>query len=127
MNSFIERAKKLVESGDDINVLKSPGCTLLHWACDMGDMESIVYLIEHGADVNCPSTCLNTPFHFAVWNSETHIDIIKYLLDCGADKDAKNDAGETVVQRARRRNNDFVAQFIESYEPVPTKGVHLDD
>jgi len=54
-------------------------------------------------------------------------DIIKLLLDKGADREAVSDDGVNAVQIAKYNNNDAIADFINNYQPeqIPeTKGVY---
>jgi len=125
-HSLMKRAIEVVESGRDIDWAGGPvNDTLLHEACDEDDINTIKYLVDHGADINKPNKYGNTPFHYYVFR-EPSIRMVNYLLDKGADKDKLDDYGQTVAQRARQRKNVDVAEFIESYEPVPTKGVQSE-
>jgi len=79
----LERVKRLVENGADVNS-KGPGdSTPLHNAATMsaakvkyGDYVGVVsYLIEKGADVNAKNTCGYPPLHFA--KNEQVIELLK--------------------------------------------------
>jgi ankyrin repeat protein len=121
--TLMQQAVSLVESGRDIN---ESGCrnndTLLHAATDHNDNDVIRYLVGHGADINKPNRYGNTPFHYYVFR-QPDIQTVKYLLDNGADVDRMDCGGRTVAGRARAIGNIDVAEFIESYVSMPTKGV----
>jgi ankyrin repeat protein len=91
-------------------------------AADRNNSDVIKYLVVHGADINKPNFYGNTPFHFFVYN-EPDIETAKFLLENGADADKLDNSGRTVAGRAEHEGNIDVAKYIESYEPMPTKGV----
>ena len=71
------------------------GWTALHRA---ETFEVVKTLVEHGADIEAVSTIGNTPL---IQNSECgRVDIVKYLLSVGANKEAKNNKGETAYDVA---------------------------
>jgi Arf-GAP/coiled-coil/ANK repeat/PH domain-containing protein len=52
---------------DDPNNLKDlRGCTLLHIACQIGDLTLVEVLLQHGAHVNCADTLGRTSLHHCV-------------------------------------------------------------
>jgi ankyrin repeat protein len=124
--SHMARAIQLVNSGRNINECNGAcGDTLLHCACYDNDIETMRYLVEHGADVNYPNKYGNTPLHYTIFNFP-NIDIIKLLLENGADKNKANKSGGTVLRQAKYHGYHDIVQFIESYDQIPTKGVHCD-
>jgi len=113
-----------VESGADIN--KKYGQfheTVLHIAARGGLLNIVQYLISKGADVNTLDRYNNTPLHDVAYTGR--IEIAKCLLENGADKLAINDGDRTPQQTATYYKNDDLAEFIESFESIPTKGVYL--
>jgi len=166
-SSLIIRAIKVIESGGDPNQKDSNGYALLHIAICSNDIDTVSYLIDHGANANCIDKYANTPLHYAVrrinvsdkdhddtilvvkyllehgadpnvitWCGQTalnraiheciHIDIVKMLLDYGTDKYIKDSIDQTAAQAAISCGRPDIAEFIESYEPMPTKGVNLE-
>jgi len=133
----ITTVKQLIESGTpgnrlDINKQYDHGITLLHYAATHGNICIVKYLVESGANVDIAGQFGYTPLQCAIIASMSpehdNIGVIRYLLDQGASKDYVNDYGENAVDMASLEyHNSELAQFIESYEPVPTKGVHLAD
>jgi len=116
--------KILMEAGADPNIPNNHGLTPLHCAVGMRNMQIAKYLIENGADssLNTPDNTGVTPLIYASFcpsEDPTVIDMAKYLLDNGADKDYKCKEGLTASERANKWHNPQLAQFIESYEPVP--------
>jgi len=62
-------------------------------ACRTGDVSRVRFLIQNGWDVNMRDTAgrKSTPLHFAAGFGRK--DIVKYLLDAGADVHARDDGG----------------------------------
>jgi len=125
MENYMESIKFLVESGADINATNRYDKTPLQYVAYKHKIHVVQYLVESGADVNAADRSGNTPL---VWGSISapKIETIKILLDYGADKEHRNNNGLTAAYVARRYGHIDAAQFIESYEGVPTKGVNLE-
>jgi len=127
----ITTISQLIESGTNINKKYEDDITLLHFAAFCGRIAIVKYLVDSGASVDIIGKCGRTPLQMAIWPPMTLMDdrvnTIQYLLDHGASKDYMNDDGENAIDIALKFGNNEIAQFIESYDPVPTKGVYLDD
>lgn len=68
---------ELVEAGADVKVGKgiySP----IHDAASKGEVETMKFLVEHGADMNSVAEYPDRPIHFAAYNG--HVGIICHLL-----------------------------------------------
>jgi len=121
----IHKIQKLIESGNDpINKKYSiHDETMLHYVARYNWIQMVQYLIENGADVNALDGHIGTPLHDAAGSG--NMCVIKYLLDCGANKSHLNRENETAAEVARSRGYCEVAKYIESFELVLTKGVYL--
>lgn len=87
----------------NINVRNSMENTALHAACIVGASPEVVqFLIERKADVECIDTKGNRPMHLAARN--LHGWIVRALLRSGAEKDARNEEGETPLEAANSNN-----------------------
>ena len=75
----------MIEKGVDVNAKSIGGYTSLHWA---QTLEVAKTLVEHGSDIESVDNDGYTPL---IWHSEGgRVDIVKYLLSVGANKEAKN-------------------------------------
>jgi len=82
------------------------------------------YLIDNGADVNFVS------FDCKILNiaiNSNNLCIVKYLIENGADCKPIRETGLMANQMARILGYIEMAEYIESFEPVPVKGVHNID
>jgi len=142
--SNIDIVKYLVESGANIDCVGEPSgnpynhtpynysmqyCSPLLYAIFwlttdyLKKIPIIEYLIKSGANVNLSDSTNTTPLHAAA-DAVRYFDVVKMLLDHGADKEARDKKGRTAVDIAREKGNNKIVEYIESFESVPTKGVN---
>jgi hypothetical protein len=107
-NGYNGIAFALISAGANINARDEKGCTPLHWAGMYGDTEHPVakpegkifvakQLLEKGSDVN--ARCVGvTPLHAAARFG--HANIVRLLLEWGADPTIKSDGGYTPLMIA---------------------------
>lgn len=89
-----------------VNYGNSPLCN----AILKGDLASVKKFIEYGAEVNEMSNGL-TPLMFAARYNK--VDIIKYLLEKGADKKIKDERGNTAMQYAENSKSMEALEFLK--------------
>jgi len=99
------RLVKLLKEGADVHTTDKNGLTALHHAVRFRSPAAVEVLLSHGADVN--QACRrsgSTPLHRAVTQtgapgtagkSAEAREIVRLLLDAGADPSVKNKAGRT--------------------------------
>lgn len=108
-------AKLLIESGSDVNKKGLSNNTPLHYACNAGgDAGTVLALLKKGADPNqkTDSYKKDTALHQAAGYGLT--EIVKHLLDHGADMEIKDANGETALCRAVSNNHfDIVKVLVE--------------
>jgi ankyrin repeat protein len=118
-----EIAAKLVACGADANVTNSSNWTPLHDACHRGFVEIASILVQAGAayDTFCPPSSM-CPSHsqcaLAHAARRGHPEIVKLLLNAGADKNAQNPDGWTALHEAC---------YYDQVEPVKTLLVYGAD
>lgn len=97
----------------DVNFTDDVGQTLCNWASAFGSLEMVQYLCDKGADVNKGHK--SSSLHYAA--SFGRPDIVKVLLQRGANPDLRDEDGKTALDKARERTDEDhtqVAQILES-------------
>lgn len=74
------------------------GRSLLHYAANEGNSQSVAALLASGADVSLPDRTGWTPLHFAARSSDRAT--VKLLLGAGAYIDPRDEHGNTPLWRA---------------------------
>jgi hypothetical protein len=98
-----ETVNVLLNKGADPNIKDSNGDTAMHVAAGNGDLDILKLLIEKGGEINSVNNFNWSVLHnaaYCVANYEENWDMIKWLLEAGADKEAKatNPRGEVSVR-----------------------------
>lgn len=104
----IAAARRLIETGSDVNIRDDLGCTPLHYAALQGQAEVAELLIGNGADVNAGDKYGNPPLHLA----KKHIEVTRILVDHGANLNAEDQAGQTALREAILRGDKDVVDFL---------------
>jgi ankyrin repeat protein len=102
---------RLVEHGADVERPDRGGATALHRAVRARSPAAVRCLLESGARVDCRlDKTASTPLHLAVQSTgaggtagagAAQLEIIKLLLEHGADPDAKDARGKSVMTSAK--------------------------
>ena len=107
--------RTLVNAGANVNRRCSTGLTPLHWAVKSGLLQSVVLLVEAGADVNAQTGALGrlTPLMMvARLNSDHGLAVVNALLSAGADIDSTNCSYATALNYAVEADSLPIAQFL---------------
>jgi ankyrin repeat protein len=84
----------------------------LHFSCQNQSIEMTKFLIDKGSEINVIDTHGNTPLARAVFSSRGRGEVIKLLLDAGADKTKKNNHGISPLDLAKSIANYDIAKFL---------------
>jgi ankyrin repeat protein len=101
----------LLERGANPNASTADGATALMWA--IPNLEKARLLLSHKADVNAKSTNLGrTPLLIAAGYPGT-VELLRLLLDKGADLRARDKNGDLALGRAREADIEVVRFLVE--------------
>ena len=94
--------------------------TSLHDACYEGNLGMVKFLVVmDNTIINEKDTYGDTPLHAA--SSFNKIDIVKYLIESGANRTIKNNKGKTFLDIFYSPYKGDVEKFIEEFELFDTK------
>lgn len=107
----LERMKKFVAEGGDVNALDSAGWTPIYFA-SIGDRADVVrFLIDHGAKINLKSE----PWSLLTWAMSCgSVKVAKLLIEKGADINIKTDFG-TPLHAAAGSGSGELVEFLLSH------------
>lgn len=103
-----EWAKLLMESGADLDIQDSTGKTVLIIAVMNKKVLAVKELIKHQANVHLATTGGNTALMFCFDN----IEMIRILLDAGADVNAQNSDGITIMHNVMKEYKLEACKFL---------------
>jgi len=98
----LDTIRRIVASGVDVDVRNGAiymtgrieNQTSLHVAAHSGKIKAAELLLSLGADIEARDRCYETPLHHAVMGFP-NLAMVEFLLDNGADINAKTDYGTT--------------------------------
>uniref|UniRef100_A0A8C7SRF6 Diacylglycerol kinase n=1 Tax=Oncorhynchus mykiss TaxID=8022 RepID=A0A8C7SRF6_ONCMY len=93
---------ELHKQGADIFAQDTLGCTLLHYAVEVGCKEIVKYIIDNG----------ETALHKAAFTRQR--TICHYLVEAGASLMKTDLQGETPKRRAEKANDQELAEYLEN-------------
>ena len=104
----LEHVRRLLERGAQVN---REGWTPLHYAASGSGVDVVALLLDRGAAIEALSPNRTTPLMMAAGYGA--IDAADLLLRRGADAKARNDAGLTAADFARRAGRDALQRRLE--------------
>lgn len=88
------------------------GWAPIHYAATNGHLQIVQFLMAHGARVNAFSPSETTPLMMSIGSGND--DLIKYLLDNGADLSLRNHEGYTAIDIAQLFGKDDIRDGLKS-------------
>lgn len=108
----VEVIKVLIDAGADINHVSKNDLTPLHIAATLGFTANVKALLAAKALVNVRDYELWTPLHFAAYSQrDSALEIVRVLIDAGADLSARTNNGRTALHLAA--SNSDGAEIVE--------------
>lgn len=103
----------LLSQGAEINARNRNGRTAL-WFAAAGDINAVIYLIDQGAFLDLPDSEGVTPVMVAA--ECDHIEIVRYLIEHGADGKKRTATGENIAQYASAHKRHYrLSQELMAY------------
>lgn len=103
----------LLEAGADIAASDSNGFQPVHWATTQ--VTALAVLLSHDCNLSAQARDLSTPLHHAA--TEGKLDVVKWLVQNGADCAIKDKDGRTPVDRAKKKKHRDVVDFLKRAKP----------
>jgi len=104
----VATTKRHIEAGADVNLRDDLDHTALHYAARQGQSEAAELLITNGADVQAINEYGYAPLHLAI----NHVEVMRVLLDHGANLNAGDWSGETALEKAIVRGDKEVVSLL---------------
>jgi ankyrin repeat protein len=119
--------KLALTQGMDIEAADEEGWTALCWAVNQGHFETTKVLVEHNADVNHKDNEGENVLMIAIQAEEVDLELIKYLLDNGAEIDAQDNIGWTTLSHSVNMDDIVVSKFLLEHGADPDITWEEDD
>lgn len=114
----VELADFLLENGAEVNRGTGNNITPLALAAVKGNAAMTRWLIENGSEIEAAvESTGKTPLHLAV--QDEHIEVVRILLEAGADPLAEAIKGYTPLDLAYQLQYEDIAALVESFLPEP--------
>lgn len=106
----INRVKRLIKAGADVNIQNINEDTALIWASREGHAEIVRLLIEGGADINIQNNEGETALMVASFYNRT--EIVKELIEADANVNIKNKYGNTALIFASKHDHTEIVKGL---------------
>lgn len=112
----IDAIHRLSGEGNDMNAVNEEGVTPLIRAVNLNQKQSVIALLDDGADINAADTTAgNTPLHHAILQGSTQL--IRILLERNAQQSIPNKEGKTALDLARNAANKEILRLMNEAAP----------
>jgi ankyrin repeat protein len=108
----------LLEHGADPKAKTDAGFTALHYAAYKGDLALVKLFLDAGVPVNATDDRGFTPLMMAANSKNKNPEVVRLLLDRGADAEAKDSLGRTAADWARMGAREQIVKMFPGQPPV---------
>ena len=120
----LDNIKMLIRNGADIQASSSNGLTVLHFASQLSNQEVVEFLLNlNEISVNATDNSNQTPLMRACIKGG-RLDNIKMLIQNGADIQARDCNGLTVLHLASRNSNQEVVEFLLNLNEISVNALN---
>ena len=109
----ITTARTLLDHGADLNAKDSWGITALMYATTNNRVEATRFLLEKGANVNAESRTQQTALIAAVVHGMGNKEILKLLVEAGADPNLMGDDAKTALDWAVEKKQTEAIKYLK--------------
>lgn len=109
----------LLSSGASIHMVDGEHRSLLHIACDNGDVSLVKYLVEKGVSLKAKDRNGWTPLHIACGPADDY-ELVHYLIQKGADPSARDLNQNTPLHLASQFQARKVEFYLKTFEDLMT-------
>jgi ankyrin repeat protein len=109
---YAEIVRMLITAGTNANIVESSGINLLHWAAITNRPAVIPVLAEAGVPIDATDDNGFTPLMYAATIDFGDAEVLRALLNAGADKAIRNSEGRTALAQARRYHHSILAAAL---------------
>ncbi|XP_055957558.1 serine/threonine-protein kinase TNNI3K-like [Patella vulgata] len=111
--STVDKIQYLVSHQADIKARDSDNNTILHWACWLGTLSTVQYLVDDlHMNVNTTGRYNSTPLFYCCMSSVSTVDKIQYLVSHQADINARDSYNDTILHEACRFGTLSTVQYL---------------
>jgi ankyrin repeat protein len=110
----VDRLRELLDAGADPNEFAPDGFFALGLACFFKHPDAVRLLLDHGADVHQRARNEQIqvlPIHSAAANNGS-VEIVRMLLDAGADVNVTQPGGFRAIDAARQEQNEQLERLL---------------
>ncbi|CAH8614825.1 unnamed protein product [Heterobilharzia americana] len=102
--NHVSVAQILISAGAEVSPLTRAGYSPLHTACHFGQINMVRYLLDlpNAPDIDQRTQMGFTPLHLAA--QQCHSQVVRLLLEMGADSNVRNQQGLTPAHIARKQH-----------------------